>query len=161
MEQLETADITIDEYMTMDADEWSELDVYENGGTPDVGFNGTEDSSKHQSGPDSKGQKREELKKEKAVIDKPRQNNKNTTTAPPSIPLTDRYITIRWPPTKAKRRLQVFKSAFSKITTVGLFLLCILLLGGLLFMICKNYAILLELKMQQESMKRNLSHTPI
>ena len=103
MEQLETEDTAVDEYMTMDADEWLELEIYENGETPVVGFNGKEDSNQH----DSRGQKREELKKEKPVIDKPHQNTRSPTTALPSIPLTDRYITIRRPPMNANRGLRV------------------------------------------------------
>ncbi|KAK1893923.1 RNA polymerase-associated protein CTR9 like [Dissostichus eleginoides] len=106
-EEPETADTAFDEYMAMDANEWLEPDIYENGETPVVGFNGKEDSSQHDSGPDSRGQKREELKKEKPVIDKPHQNTRSPTTAPPSIPLTD--ITIRRPPMNANGGLRVVR----------------------------------------------------
>ncbi|KAJ4943143.1 hypothetical protein JOQ06_005648 [Pogonophryne albipinna] len=102
MEQPETTETAFDEYMAMDADEWLELDIYEHGETPVVGFNGKVDSSQHDSGPDSRGQKREELKKEKAEIDKPHQNTRRL----PSIPLPDRYITIRRPPMNANRGLR-------------------------------------------------------
>lgn len=98
------ADSADEEYMTMDADKWSEHDdTYENGDTLDLDLRGNKDSSGLESGPDSIGQKKEELKLRKVVTNRLPQNNQNPTTAQPPISLPERYITIRRPSINANR----------------------------------------------------------
>ncbi|XP_042346551.1 uncharacterized protein LOC121946160 [Plectropomus leopardus] len=128
-----------DEYMTMDADTWSDpADMYENNYTPDCDLKGKEGSWGCKSGPDSREQKKEEMKKEKAAT-----NTHSPTTAHPPIPLCDRYITIKHPPANAKQRKRISTLDVLRLTTLGLVLLCILLLGGLLIL-SFNYVRLCE-----------------
>lgn len=88
----ETAD---NEYMTMDADKWSEHDdTYKN--RLDCG--GNEDAKGCESSPDSRAQNKEE----KVATTRPLGNNQHPNTArPPIHPLPDRYMTIRRPPMNA------------------------------------------------------------
>lgn len=94
-----------DEYMTMDAEQWSGPDdIYENEGT----FG-------HEAGHDPRGQKLKEMKKETLATKRQLQNTPNPTPGQPSIPLTDRYITIRRPPTNQKREQRT--SELGKVQT--------------------------------------------
>lgn len=98
------ADSADEEYMTIDADKWSEHDdTYENGDTLSLDLRGNKDSSGFESGPDSRGQKKDGLKKEIVLTNRPPQNNQKPTTAQPPISLPERYITIRRPSTDANR----------------------------------------------------------
>ncbi|XP_040900379.1 uncharacterized protein LOC121185920 isoform X2 [Toxotes jaculatrix] len=118
-----------DEYMTMDADQWSaQDDTYENGDT--LGLDSRETRG-HESGPDSRGQRKEELEKGKVAKKRPQQQTQNPNTAkPPARHLPERYITMRCPPLKANRR-PLPQLVFFKVISACLVVLCILLLGAL------------------------------
>ncbi|XP_044063773.1 uncharacterized protein LOC122881535 isoform X2 [Siniperca chuatsi] len=129
--------------MTMEADKSSEHDdTYENGDTLVFDLKGKEDSIVHESGPNSRRQKKGELKNEEVATTRSLQNTPNPNTKrPPIRPLPDRYITMRCPPANAnsgRGMKQPLQLVFFRCTTVCLVLLCILLLGGLLGLIFYN-----------------------
>lgn len=105
MEEPLATDAADDEYMTMDADKWSDNDdTYENGDTLDLDVRGKKDSRVCESGPDS-GEQTKELTEENVAATRTLQNTQSSITVqPPVCPLTNRYVTIRRPPKYANRR---------------------------------------------------------
>lgn len=91
MEGPAAADGADDEYMAMDAEQWSDHeDIYENGDTVDR---------------DPGGQEARGDRQETAVANRPLQNTENPrATQPSGLPLPDRYITIRRPPLNGSGR---------------------------------------------------------
>lgn len=86
-----------EDYMTMDADQWSEDDnTYEVADTLGIDYNATRDSREQQPSPVFNGKSREEMKNQRAATNATLPNIGNQSAAtnrPPSL----RYMTIRWP----------------------------------------------------------------
>lgn len=86
-----------EDYMTMEADLWSEDDnTYEVADTLGIDYNAMRDSREQQPNPVFNGKNREELKNQRAATNATLPNIGNQSAAtnrPPSL----RYMTIRWP----------------------------------------------------------------
>ncbi|XP_047454005.1 uncharacterized protein LOC125015944 [Mugil cephalus] len=115
MDDPAAADGADDEYMAMDAEQWSDHeDIYENGDTSEPN-------------PASRGDR-----KETAVANRPLQNTNNSPATQPALPLPDRYQTIRRPQQSGNRTKQLSQLALLRVTTLCLLVLCLLLIGSLI-----------------------------
>lgn len=86
-----------EDYMTMDADQWSEDDnTYEVADTLGIDYSATRGSREQQPSPVFRGKNIEALKNQRVAINETLPNIGNQSAAtnrPPSL----RYMTIRWP----------------------------------------------------------------
>ncbi|XP_028280443.1 uncharacterized protein LOC114448028 isoform X2 [Parambassis ranga] len=107
--------------MTMDGEQWPEQDdIYENGDT--IGRN--EDSGGRDPVPSSRGK----VGKDRAALDTGHPGPALPSFHPPS----DRYQTIRWHTNRAQGQRRPSHLALFKHTTLGLVVLCILLIASVI-----------------------------